>query len=426
MSPELFWWSGFYIALAGGALAAWALFIRGQPRGRFRCPTCWYDMAGAVPDDDGAHTCPECGRRIVKPTQLRRTRRFWRLAVFGLSLVITGAGLWATPMLRAQHWQRHAPSTLLVMLADADDTRTETWKELLSRAHYDQLSVRHRTILSERLAKGVSPESYAGGSGLRRIIWLRPGRSQALAERMSMFITVRAGSVELRRDIDEWWWQPIDTHHARAIVILGRVGSEADVQTLLTSFTPGRFSRVYTAIALGRIGGDAAIDALTEAVAGDNEKVAIAAAVALAMIGQPASERAEPAIAALFARTDWADERAVLAACLSVLRGDEAHISIPLMRLYVERTGMWQMMSGEHVTESYFLNTLRQEAMPALPLIMSYLDHEDPELVKRALGAFAILGPAAAEALPVLDKMAAKPGDNTWVNLAIKRLRRPN
>ncbi|MCH9057343.1 MAG: hypothetical protein IIB55_01805, partial [Planctomycetes bacterium] len=186
MSAEVFWWSGFSIALAGGAMAAWALLIRGQPNGRLRCPGCWYDMAGAVPDDAGAHTCPECGRRIAKPTQLRRTRRFWRLAVFGLSLVITGAGLWATPMLRAQHWQRHAPSTLLVMLADADDTRTETWKELLSRAHYDQLSVRHRTVLSERLAKGVSPDSYAGGSGLSRINALRPGRSQVLVERMSM------------------------------------------------------------------------------------------------------------------------------------------------------------------------------------------------------------------------------------------------
>ena len=61
MSPELFWWSGSFIALAGGALAAWALLIRGQPKGRLRCPGCWYDMAGAVPDHAGTHTCPECG-----------------------------------------------------------------------------------------------------------------------------------------------------------------------------------------------------------------------------------------------------------------------------------------------------------------------------------------------------------------------------
>ena len=423
MSAEVFWWSGFFIALVGGAVAAWALFIRGQPKGRLRCPRCWYDMAGAVADDANAHICPECGRRIVKAGQLRRTRRFWRLAVFGLSLVVAGAGLWATPMLRAEKWQRHAPSTLLVMLADADgvDPISETWGELFIRARYGQLSARHRTVLSERLAKRFSAVQPSLGT-LTLIHELRPGRSNALAERISMFITAWEKRDERIMDGDARvrWWSD-NSHHAVAIEILGRVGSDEDVETLSTSLrVPWMHNRESAAIALGRIGGDAAIDALTESVADGSVRVALAAAVALVMIGEPASERAEPAIAWRFTRTVAPDERAVLAACLSVLRGEEAHISIPLMRRYLERMG-----SGDDWWY-YFISLLSEDAMPSLPLIMSYLDREDPARVERALMAIDILGPRAAEVLPVLDEMAAKPGANQGLQAAIARLRRPD
>ena len=393
-------------------------------------------MAGAGADHAGAHTCPECGRRIVKTTQLRRTRRFWRLAVFGLSLVIAGAGTWATPMLRAQHWQRHAPSTLLVMLADADSVPPidETWSELFIRAHYGQLSVRHRTIHSERLAKRVlADEPPDGGLSLQSLYLinqLRPGRSQALAERMSMLIAVWEKRRERSQDDDE----PLLASprieamrslfnrwdHKYAIAILGQVGSEEAVETLSASLrTWGNPNRDLAAIALGRIGGDEAIDALTEVVADGGERVALAAAVALALIGEPAGERAEPAIVFRIKRPVRVRERVVLAACLSVLRGEEAHISIPLMRLYMEAAGT------ERLAHTY-ISMLDEDAMPCLPLVMSYLDDEDPARIERALYAIAMLGSGAAEALPVLDEMAANPGANQSVQVVISRLRRPD
>ena len=427
MSVEVFWWSGFFIALGGGALAAWALFIRGQPKGRLRCPTCWYDMAGAVADAAGAHTCPECGRRIVKPTQLCRTRRFWRLAVFGLSLVIAGAGLWATPMLRAEKWQRHAPSTLLVMLADTDevDPISETRRELFIRAAYGQLGERHRTVLSERLAKHVSPDGVSLVA-LELIDRLRPGRSQALAQRMSMIIAAWGKRHERSLDDDELQWSDA-AREGFAIEILGRAGSEEAVETLSASLSsPWEPNRDLAAIALGRIGGDAAIDSLTEMVADGSEQVALAAAVALVMIGEPAREHAEAAIAWRLTRTGLAEQRAVLAACLSVLRGEEAHISIPLMRLFIEGRMGVELMEWEFVVGDQFIRLLREDAMPSLPLVMSYLDDEDPARVERALMAIDILGPGAAEALPVLDEMAAKPGANQLVTDAIAGLRRPD
>ena len=431
MSAEVFWWSGFFIALAGGSVAAWALFIRGQPKGRLRCPGCWYDMVGAVPDDAGAHTCPECGRRIGKARQLRRTRRFWRLAVFGLALVITGAGLWATPMLRTDKWQRHAPSSLLVMLADADDFHpiSETWHELFDRAYYRQLSARHRIVLSKRLAKRISLDKPMSGDSLNAlasISHLRPGRSKALAERMSMIITARENRYDRSLDSEELWLLSYNFYHMTALGILSRVGSEADAETLSASLRRSQWKpyRVSTAITFGRIGGDAAIDVLTEMVADGSGKVALMAAMALALIDEPAREHAEPAIALRLTRTVAAQQRAVLKACLSVLRGDEAHISIPLVRLYVERTGV-ERMGRDHIAGDW-IEMLREDARPSVPLVISYLDDEDPARVERALFAIQLIGPVAVEALPTLDEMAAKPGASPSVQHAITALRRPN
>ncbi|MEZ6163361.1 MAG: hypothetical protein R3B67_02885 [Phycisphaerales bacterium] len=63
---------------------------RGSLTGRLRCPRCWYDMEGI-----DTPQCPECGRTIKSPKQLRRARRakwpfglvacFLGIAVYGFS-----------------------------------------------------------------------------------------------------------------------------------------------------------------------------------------------------------------------------------------------------------------------------------------------------------------------------------------------------
>ena len=118
-------------------------------------------------------------------------------------------------------------------------------------------------------------------------------------------------------------WLSHDYYHVVAIGILSRVGSESDLETVSASvrrapWNPIRFS---TALALGRIGGDAAIDVLIEIVADDKDRIALTAAVALALINEPARERAEAAITLRLARTDGDQQRDVLTACVSVLRG---------------------------------------------------------------------------------------------------------
>ncbi len=82
MSALALWWSAFFVALVGGAVAVWALIIRERLKARLRCPNttdlpltptsaseippgtpcprCGYDLAGIT-----SAVCPECG----KPTE---------------------------------------------------------------------------------------------------------------------------------------------------------------------------------------------------------------------------------------------------------------------------------------------------------------------------------------------------------------------
>ena len=69
------------LAAPGAALLLRGLF-RDRPRGRLRCPRCWYDLTGLP-----GLTCPECGRTARHERHLRRTRRHWRPALAGLALL---------------------------------------------------------------------------------------------------------------------------------------------------------------------------------------------------------------------------------------------------------------------------------------------------------------------------------------------------
>ena len=79
----------FGLVLFSLMLLIWAI-IGDRSRGRLRCPRCWYDMEGI-----DTPQCPECGRTIKSPKQLRKARRakwpfglvacFLGIAVYGFS-----------------------------------------------------------------------------------------------------------------------------------------------------------------------------------------------------------------------------------------------------------------------------------------------------------------------------------------------------
>lgn len=105
LTPETFRMAAIIAAVLGLALFIWAW--RGdRPRGRRRCPSCWYDMAG-VP----SLRCPECGSQARTERKLARTRRRW--SVLALALVIAAAPTtWAAVR---NGWRSLVPNTLAIL-----------------------------------------------------------------------------------------------------------------------------------------------------------------------------------------------------------------------------------------------------------------------------------------------------------------------
>ena len=74
------------LALAGFLVfAAWWALFSDRPRGRRRCPQCWYELT-----HNPGMTCPECGFVARSERELhRRRRRTWAgiLAMLGCVMV---------------------------------------------------------------------------------------------------------------------------------------------------------------------------------------------------------------------------------------------------------------------------------------------------------------------------------------------------
>lgn len=94
----LWWTTASLLSAAGLALLLWAIW-GDRPRGRRRCPKCWYDLSATV-----GLTCPECGRTAKNERRLHRTRRRRWWAAVGFLLVLLGAATSAVPMVQRKGW----------------------------------------------------------------------------------------------------------------------------------------------------------------------------------------------------------------------------------------------------------------------------------------------------------------------------------
>lgn len=104
-----------WLLLALGVLGlAWAL-LWDRSRGRKRCPKCWYVVEG-VPKEDGATTCPECGKVVRKPRKFRKTRRRWGWATLPVLMLMGSYASHAYPTVRDHGWWRAVPDAALIAM----------------------------------------------------------------------------------------------------------------------------------------------------------------------------------------------------------------------------------------------------------------------------------------------------------------------
>ncbi len=106
---------GWTLASLGLLLALWALFWD-RSRGRKRCPKCWYSMEGAVEGENGALTCPECGRSPRSPRSLLRTRRRKKWASLAVVMMIAAWPLGQYPKASRTGWLSTLPARVVIEL----------------------------------------------------------------------------------------------------------------------------------------------------------------------------------------------------------------------------------------------------------------------------------------------------------------------
>ena len=98
-------------ALVGAAVLGLALF-RDRPRGRRRCPKCWYDLSAS---GELNPRCSECGYLARKERKLHKTRRHWRWAMIGVVVLVGAVTAGTTPKVKRDGWWAAVPTTALII-----------------------------------------------------------------------------------------------------------------------------------------------------------------------------------------------------------------------------------------------------------------------------------------------------------------------
>lgn len=99
------------VLISAGVITFFLAMFRDRARGRRRCSKCWYDMTGVPPP---SLKCPECGHLHVGDAALLRTRRHYRAAAFGLTLILIGYGGFIAHKALTHGWPTAIPSSVLV------------------------------------------------------------------------------------------------------------------------------------------------------------------------------------------------------------------------------------------------------------------------------------------------------------------------
>jgi HEAT repeat protein len=113
---------------AGGTYLLARSLVLDRPRGRRRCPRCWYDMSGTP-----GLRCSECGREVAGERKLQKTRRHPMLAAVSLALLLAAAIASRTPAaLEQRTWWALLPTPALVLLLQLRPLNQEAIADLVA------------------------------------------------------------------------------------------------------------------------------------------------------------------------------------------------------------------------------------------------------------------------------------------------------
>ncbi|MCP3904626.1 MAG: hypothetical protein GY715_13450 [Planctomycetes bacterium] len=177
------------LALAGFLVfAAWWALFSDRPRGRRRCPQCWYDVTHSP-----GMTCPECGFVARAERELhQRRRRGWAgiLAILGCVMV----GLYGGERLMDRGWTGYLPTWSVILAVPlTDDNSGAIYRELDRRVRAGRITDSQWLSLLKRCAVGD------GGARPPSDAWL--GKYARL---------IRAAAARAREHEDPQWRRAVE------------------------------------------------------------------------------------------------------------------------------------------------------------------------------------------------------------------------
>lgn len=129
------------LLLAAALFLLYRALLHDRPKGRRRCPRCWYELTPPT-----LH-CPECGRLAKSERATRRTRRHRKAAAAALLLVLSAYAAHLGPAIRSRGLIPALPTSILILFPfDAGNLHGEftsaptfpweptLWKTLRARA----------------------------------------------------------------------------------------------------------------------------------------------------------------------------------------------------------------------------------------------------------------------------------------------------
>jgi hypothetical protein len=147
----MYWlgWAGAIIVTLSMIIMAWWALFSDRPRGRRRCPQCWYDMSYSP-----GMSCSECGFTATSERQLQRTRRRWGYAV--LALLTTFVVTFNIRHMAVEHGMVSLMPTrvLTIGMALTDDPTGAIFGEVRRRFSNGLFSESELSVVIDRCIKG--------------------------------------------------------------------------------------------------------------------------------------------------------------------------------------------------------------------------------------------------------------------------------